>query len=142
MSGSASRGVWTHDTVQAWFWDVWSRMRLALETEAARPNGRTVAIIETALGNLGTVLGADPAAQERVRRAALGVVGSFLPGVQDQVSGFIAGIIGGWDERTLVEKIELRIGRDLQFVRVNGTLVGFIVGGVLYALTQLGAGLH
>ena len=140
--GAALRGVLTHDTVKAWFWDVWSRMRLALETDAARPNGRTVAIIETALGNLGTVLGADPAAQERVRRAALGVVGSFLPGVQDQVSSFIAGIIGGWDERTLVEKIELRIGRDLQFVRVNGTLVGFIVGGVLYALTQLGAGLH
>ena len=140
--GAALRGVLTHDTVKAWFWDVWSRMRLALEADAARPNGRTVAIIEGALGNLGTVLEADPAARERVRRAALGVIGTLLPGVQDQVANFISGIIGGWDERTLVEKIELRIGRDLQFVRINGTLVGFIVGGAVYALTEVLAGLR
>lgn len=140
--GAALRAVLTHDTVKAWFWDVWSRMRLALEADAARPNGRTVAIIEGALGNLGTVLEADPAARERVRRAALGVVGTLLPGVQDQVAGFIAGIIGGWDERTLVEKIELRIGRDLQFVRINGTLVGFIVGGAVYALSEVLVGLR
>ena len=140
--GVALRGVLAHDTVKAWFWDVWSRMRLALEADAVRPNGRTVAIIEGALANFGTVLEADPAARERVRRATLGVAGTLLPGVQDQVSGFIAGIIGGWDERTLVEKIELRIGRDLQFVRINGTLVGFIVGGAVYALTQLVSTLH
>jgi uncharacterized membrane-anchored protein YjiN (DUF445 family) len=133
--GGALRKVLTHDTVKVWFWDVWSRMRLALEADAARPNGRTVAIIEGALANLGTVLEADPAARLRVRRAALGVVGSLLPGAQAQLSDFIAGIIGNWDERVLVEKIELRIGRDLQFVRVNGTLVGFIVGGLVYLLT-------
>ncbi len=138
--GAALRRVLTHDTVKVWFWDVWSRMRLALETDAARPNGRTVALIEGALGNLGTVLADDAEARARVRRAALGVVGSLLPGAQAQLSDFIARIIDKWDERTLVDKIELRIGRDLQFVRVNGTLVGFIAGGVLFALTRLGFG--
>ena len=136
--GAALRRVLTHETVKVWFWDVWSRMRLALEADAARPNGRTVGVIEGALANLGIVLEADPAARERVRRAALGVVGSLLPGAQAQLSGFIAGIIDRWDERTLVDKLELRIGRDLQFVRVNGTLVGFVVGGVVFALTRIG----
>ncbi|MFB9970246.1 DUF445 family protein [Pseudoroseomonas cervicalis] len=39
-----------------------------------------------------------------------------------------------WDTATVVEKIELRVGRDLQYVRINGTLVGFLAGGVLFAL--------
>ena len=54
--GAAIRKVVAHETVQAWLWDVWSRLRLALEADAARPNGRTVAYLEGALGNLGAML--------------------------------------------------------------------------------------
>ncbi|MBX6747408.1 MAG: DUF445 family protein, partial [Acetobacteraceae bacterium] len=38
------------------------------------------------------------------------------------------------DTAQVTEKIELRVGRDLQYVRMNGTLVGFLVGGILFAL--------
>jgi uncharacterized membrane-anchored protein YjiN (DUF445 family) len=43
-------------------------------------------------------------------------------------------VVAGWDTAQVTEKIELRVGRDLQYVRMNGTLVGFLVGGALYAL--------
>jgi len=59
-----------------------------------------------------------------------------LPEAQVRVSGFIAEVVAGWDDATVVEKLELRVGKDLQYVRVNGTLVGFLVGGVLYALLR------
>jgi uncharacterized membrane-anchored protein YjiN (DUF445 family) len=46
--------------------------------------------------------------------------------------------VTNWDAATVTEKIELRVGRDLQYVRINGTLVGFLAGGVLFAaLTAL-----
>jgi uncharacterized membrane-anchored protein YjiN (DUF445 family) len=41
-------------------------------------------------------------------------------------------VVANWDTATIVERLELRVGKDLQFVRVNGTLVGFLVGGLLY----------
>ena len=51
-----------------------------------------------------------------------------------QLADFIAGVVRGWDTQQVTDKIELRVGRDLQYVRMNGTLVGFLVGGALFAL--------
>jgi uncharacterized membrane-anchored protein YjiN (DUF445 family) len=132
--GAAIRRVVAHHTVQAWLWDVWARLRLALEADAAKPNGRTVAYIEGALGNLGAMLDADPAARARVYAAAQTVVASLLPAAQDRLSAFIGTVVANWDTETIVERLELRVGKDLQYVRVNGTLVGFLVGGLLYWL--------
>jgi uncharacterized membrane-anchored protein YjiN (DUF445 family) len=130
--GAAIRRVVAHQTVQAWLWDVWARLRIALEADAARTTGRTVAYVEGALANLGAMLEADPAARERVHTAVEGIVGSLLPSAQARLSEFIAGVVANWDTATIVERLELRVGKDLQFVRVNGTLVGFLVGGLLY----------
>ena len=140
--GLALRQVLGHETVRAWFWDVWSRMRVALEVDAAKPNGRTVALLEGALANLGMLLASDPAARARVERAVAGVTGSLLPAAQGQLADFIADVVGNWDAAVLVEKLELRVGKDLQYVRINGTLVGFLIGGLVFAATRalFGAG--
>jgi uncharacterized membrane-anchored protein YjiN (DUF445 family) len=130
--GAAIRRVVAHQTVQAWLWDVWARLRLALETDAARPGGRTIATIEGALANLGGMLEADPVARERVCTAAQGVVASLLPAAQERLAAFIGQVVAHWDTNTIIERLELRVGKDLQYVRVNGTLVGFLVGGLLY----------
>jgi len=131
--GLAIRRVVAHETVQAWLWDVWSRLRLALEADAARPSGHTVAFFSGALANLGALLENDPAARAGVERAVEGLVATLLPSAQAQLSDFIAGVIGGWDTATITERLELSVGKDLQYVRVNGTLVGFLVGGLVYA---------
>ena len=60
--------------------------------------------------------------------------GSLL---REQVEeGDIADVVARWDERAVVEKLELRVGKDLQYVRINGTLVGFLAGGGLFLLTS------
>ncbi len=132
--GAAIREVVAHETVQAWLWDVWARMRVALEHDAAQPNGRTVIYLEGALANLGAMLETDPAARARVEAAAEAVVRSVLPTAQMRLADFIAKVVAGWDTRTITERLELRVGKDLQFVRVNGTLVGFLMGGLVYAV--------
>jgi uncharacterized membrane-anchored protein YjiN (DUF445 family) len=134
--GLAIRRVVAHETVQAWLWDVWSRMRLALEADAARPTGHAVAFFAGALANLGTLLETDPAARAGVERAIEGLVATLLPSAQMQLADFIATVVGGWDARTVTERLELSVGKDLQFVRVNGTLVGFLVGGLLFAVLR------
>ena len=46
-------------------------------------------------------------------------------------------MVAGWDNETLVERLELTVGEDLEFIRVNGTLVGGAVSLVLYTLTKV-----
>ena len=130
--GRAVRKVVAHETVQVWLWDVWSRIRLAIEQDAQRPGGHALAVIEAALGNLGAFLQEDQAARTRLQAAAEGVMGGLLPSAQARLSDFIEYVVAGWPAETITDKVELRVGRDLQFVRVNGTLVGFLVGGALF----------
>ena len=138
--GAAIRRVVAHETVQAWIWDVWSRMRLAMEADAARPNGHTIGLIEGAFVNLATVLAADPEVRGRLQRAAEAVVASLLPSARTQLAEFIAHVVAGWDTDTITDRIELRVGRDLQYVRVNGTIVGFLVGGLVYGVLHAAIG--
>ncbi len=134
--GAAIRKVVSHETVQAWLWDIWARLRVAMEADAAQPGGHTVAFIEGALANLGTLLEADPAVRARVQTAVEGVAITVLPSAQASLSTFIGDVVANWDTATLVDRLELRVGRDLQYVRVNGTVVGFLVGGVLYGVLR------
>jgi uncharacterized membrane-anchored protein YjiN (DUF445 family) len=135
--GVAIRRVVAHETIQAWLWDVWARLRLALEADAARPNGRTVELLENAFANLGVMLEQDQAARARVQIAAENIIGGLLPAAQAQISDFIANVVASWDTDTITDRLELSVGKDLQYVRVNGTLVGFLVGGFLFAALHL-----
>ena len=134
--GEAIRRVVAHPTVRAWLGDVWTRLRQAIEADAARPDGQTIAFLEAMLGNLGTLLESDPGARARLQQAAESIAGSLLPAAQGQLSDFIAGVVARWDAQTITDKLELRVGSDLQYVRINGTLVGFLIGGVLYGLLR------
>ncbi|HUW80389.1 MAG TPA: DUF445 domain-containing protein [Acidocella sp.] len=133
--GRAMQGVLAHDTVKAWAWDVWARLRRALEADAMRPHGRSVAVIEAALASLGEVLAKDEAARARVRAAVETLVLSLLPQAQAEGAKFIGRVVGTWDTATITDKLELRVGKDLQYIRVNGTLVGFLLGAAISLFT-------
>ena len=64
-----------------------------------------------------------------IERAARALI---LPN-REKLGAFMAGVIRGWDTPTLVGKLELQVGRDLQYIRINGTLVGGLVGLALHA---------
>lgn len=132
--GRALREAASHPTVAAWLMDVWGRLKRSLAADAAAPDSRAAAMMEGLFANLGTLLEEDPTARERVNRLAQQAVRGTLGAAQGQLADFIAGVVARWDTATVVDKIELRVGRDLQFVRVNGTLVGFLAGGVLFML--------
>jgi uncharacterized membrane-anchored protein YjiN (DUF445 family) len=132
--GAAIRRGLAHPVVADWLGDAWRRLRAALLTDAALPSGRTVELAEAALANAGRYLVEDPAARARLNAALEKGVASLLPGAQARLSGFIAEVVAGWDSKEISDKLELRVGKDLQYIRVNGTLVGFLAGGAIYLL--------
>jgi uncharacterized membrane-anchored protein YjiN (DUF445 family) len=87
------------------------------------------AVAERALGNESLLREVD----ESIERLVLGVVDQYRP----EVAAVIARTVEGWDATEASRKIEVQIGRDLQFIRINGTLVGGLVGLVLYLVTTL-----
>jgi uncharacterized membrane-anchored protein YjiN (DUF445 family) len=132
--GAAIRRGLAHPTVTEWLSDVWRRLREALAADARNPSGRTVALIEASLGNAGGFLTEDPVARARLNGAIEATLATLIPSAQTRLAGFIAGVVASWDSREISDKIELRVGKDLQYIRINGTLVGFLVGAVLYLL--------
>ena len=54
-----------------------------------------------------------------------------------EIAAFIRKVVENWDAETLVKRIELQVGRDLQYIRINGTLVGGLVGLLIFTATQL-----
>ena len=132
--GRAIRNALAHPAVTLWLGDVWTRLRRALAEDAANPNGRTVALLEAAFANAGTLLTDDAGARARLNEGLQSILITLLPTAQTRLEAFIGGVVTGWNTAEITDKVELRVGKDLQFVRINGTLVGFLAGGALYLL--------
>ena len=130
--GETLRGLFTHDSLKLWAADVWMRARGAVEADLVHEDGWMRRLVTDASARAGRSLGEDPALRAGIDRAAAALARQALPGLRQHLSGFIAQVVAGWDTQRLVDKVELRVGRDLQFVRINGTLVGFLVGALLY----------
>ena len=85
-----------------------------------------------ALRQLGATLQEDPRLKATInqfaRRAVVGVVAAYGSGIVALVSDTIR----GWDARTITGRLEAAVGRDLQYIRINGTLVGGLVGLLIH----------
>ncbi|OSI22373.1 DUF445 domain-containing protein [Neisseria dumasiana] len=64
------------------------------------------------------------------------LVRDFVMRYKDRAALFVSDKVKAWDSRQMVEKLELSVGRDLQFIRINGTLVGGLVGLVIYSVSN------
>ena len=86
---------------------------------------------------LGAALKRDPNLQRLVnrfvRRTAVGIASRY----GDQIVRLVSETVKRWDASTVTTRIEGAVGRDLQFIRINGTIVGGTVGVVLHAVTSL-----
>lgn len=93
--------------------------------------------IERAIVRLGETLSTDEALLAKVNEWTEGAVLSVAEEYRHEVSQLIATTVAQWDPEDTSRKIELQVGRDLQFIRINGTLVGGLVGLILHTLSEL-----
>ena len=86
---------------------------------------------------MGGTLESDPrirgAINQFARRAVVGMAASY----GSQIVKLVSETIRGWDARTVTARLEAAVGRDLQYIRINGTLVGGMVGLVLHVVDSL-----
>ncbi len=54
-----------------------------------------------------------------------------------EIGNYIAHVVDNWDSATLVNRLELQVGKDLQYIRINGTLVGGFVGVLIFSVSRL-----
>ena len=81
----------------------------------------------------GTQLAADPEMRAEINNGVVVILSSFIAMHKGGVSTFIADQVKAWDMRQLTDLIEINVGRDLQYIRFNGALIGGLVGLFLYA---------
>jgi uncharacterized membrane-anchored protein YjiN (DUF445 family) len=91
---------------------------------------------EVAIVAFATHLRDDPELLERLNEAIVDVTVFAVERYQDEVGDFIATTVAAWDPDVTSRRVELAIGRDLQFIRINGTLVGGLAGLLLYFLSK------
>jgi len=124
------------DAVRHFSSSIWADTKAGLVRRAERAEETDVDTISNGLAKLGAAILDDQELLERVdgwlRSGVLGLVERY----QSEVSELIATTVRGWDPTATSQRIELAIGRDLQFIRINGTVVGGLVGLLLYAITR------
>lgn len=108
-----------------------------LKVDLAIDNGVLLSIVERALMAVGGWIDEHEGARETINRSARQLVMNTVVPHRDEIGTYVSDVVTRWDNETLVQRLELQVGRDLQFIRVNGTLVGGTVGLVLYAITQV-----
>ncbi|MBV8778544.1 MAG: DUF445 domain-containing protein [Alphaproteobacteria bacterium] len=100
-------------------------------------NGLIAKAIEQALMAIGDWMGQDHARRVRVNAWAADALVRLVVPYRSEIGRYISAVVDRWDNETLVGRLELQVGRDLQFIRINGTIVGGLVGLLLFCLTRL-----
>ena len=133
----AKRELIGNAAVSAWWQGVWERMRTAMLARLRRPAGDSSGQMGEALAELGRHLRDDPALQLQINRYARRTLVGIAVRYGDQIVRLVSETVKRWDAATVTDRIEGAVGRDLQFIRINGTLVGGLVGVLIHAVDQL-----
>jgi uncharacterized membrane-anchored protein YjiN (DUF445 family) len=122
--------------LREWTATVWRDIKASLRAQADDPASPLQRRLAEALVALASRLQDDPAlagrVDEAVERAAQYVSEQF----HDEIAAMVSSAIVRWDGHEAATRLELLLGPDLQFIRINGTLVGGLAGVLIYAVTQ------
>jgi uncharacterized membrane-anchored protein YjiN (DUF445 family) len=114
----------------------WDSLRTFLEQDSRAPDSQVRRQLEAMLVDIGGQLARDPAIRAEINRGMVRVLADFVQSQKSGVGRFIADQVKGWDIDMLIGRIELTVGRDLQYIRFNGALIGGLAGLALHALEQ------
>jgi uncharacterized membrane-anchored protein YjiN (DUF445 family) len=126
-----------HPQVVATGISLWAAFKRALVEALADPDGPLRARAGVELTSLGEQAAGDPALRGRLEEWASDFAVFAVDRYGDELTAVITHTISRWDGREAARRIELHVGRDLQFIRINGTVVGGLVGVVIHAASLL-----
>jgi uncharacterized membrane-anchored protein YjiN (DUF445 family) len=124
-------------SVAQWLDRLWQRSRAAVIAAARDPDAVLAGRMGEVLRSAGATLESDPRIRKAVNQFARRAVAGMAASYGGSIVSLVSDTIRGWDARTVTERLEAAVGRDLQYIRINGTLVGGFVGLLLHLLDTL-----
>ncbi len=130
------RRLLAHPETQDWVRSVWNEICQATLDDLARPSSRLRVALEKPVSIVAEALGADAAMQRHIDEVVEDLSDSVIAW-RSEIGSFFAEVVRNWDTRTLSDRLELVVGSDLQYIRMNGTIVGACAGCLIFMVTWL-----
>jgi uncharacterized membrane-anchored protein YjiN (DUF445 family) len=104
--------------------------------DAISSSNRVFEMLEQSLLTASERLATDERIGESINRWLRVAILRTVAPRRTEIAAFIRKVVENWDAETLVKRIELQVGRDLQYIRINGTLVGGLVGLIIFSVAR------
>jgi uncharacterized membrane-anchored protein YjiN (DUF445 family) len=134
---SIKQDMLDHPAVHGFAASLWDQARAAARRYATEPDQVSLVPLEQAIAAVGDSLLAREAIRVDFERFLTNMVATLLEQQRHEVAELIASTVRKWDPEMASTRIELAVGRDLQFIRLNGTLVGGLAGLVIYVVVRM-----
>jgi uncharacterized membrane-anchored protein YjiN (DUF445 family) len=128
------REVLRRGEVQEVIASAWAALRDTIVAAAEDENSQLWLRARASLLSLGTRMAGDPRLQRKIDGWVEGAAAYVVTTYQDEITSLITDTVASWDAEHTSRKIEAHIGRDLQFIRINGTVVGALAGLLIYTI--------
>ncbi|MGY1884752.1 DUF445 domain-containing protein [Blastococcus sp. SYSU DS0753] len=129
--------VLAHPAVREWSGSLWTTAKDTVLAAAADPESPLRARVTALIRDGARLLQTDPTVRELVQRHSGRVAGYVAERFSGDLADLVSSTVARWDTDETSRRIELQVGRDLQWIRVNGTVVGGLAGLVIYTVAQL-----
>jgi len=124
-------------SVGLWIDALWHKGREAIIAAARNPDAAFAGKLGEVLRAMGGTLESDSRIRSAINQFARRAVAGMAASYGSSIVKLVSETIRSWDARTVTARLESAVGRDLQYIRINGTLVGGLVGLVLHTLDTL-----
>ncbi len=131
------RDLIENPAVAEWWLGVWERIRHSLIRRARSADTELGEEMRSSLAELGQALKSDKRLQIQINRFARRTAVGIATRYGSEIVTLVSETVKRWDATTITGRIENAVGRDLQFIRINGTIVGGLVGMTLHFITGL-----
>ena len=126
----------SHPEVQAWLQSLWGGLKREILFAAADPHSELRRRLSDGLAQAGKRLANDAELQAKIDGWVERAVAYVVDNYRGEVADLIATTVERWDSADTARRIELQVGRDLQFIRINGTVVGGLAGLTIHAVSE------
>lgn len=117
--------------------NVWTSVKSKIKSDLGSDDSVIKLQLENIISGLSKSLAADEAVSKKINIWISDFMIEFISGRADWISALISDTVKKWDAKEMSQKLETEIGRDLQYIRINGTIIGGIAGLVIFTLSKL-----
>jgi uncharacterized membrane-anchored protein YjiN (DUF445 family) len=116
---------------------MWEEIKKRILSDIQEPHSETKSRLQAAIVRLGETLIATSNVRDSFNQWLRKLLADLIESHKHEISRLIPETVSTWDAKTMAERLELQVGTDLQFIRINGTLVGGMIGLLIYVVSVL-----